>query len=166
MSWKTGSSTVQYLLESSRLERLSTRDADKSADAMLERARRRLATAVAGAGAGDVDGAFVLAYDAYRIAVESLLVRQALRATGGPGSHVTVEDSVSAQFGGLIQAFSKLTFERFRRQRHSAQYFDPESPEITSDDADWAIATAGAAITGTLDLSLCRDLTVFDGRSG
>ena len=47
---------------------------------------------------GDVDGAYVAAYDGYRMAAESLLARQGLRARGGDGSHMTVEDAVSAQF--------------------------------------------------------------------
>lgn len=69
--------------------------------------------------------AYVAAYDACRMAAESLLTRQGLHATGGDGSHMTVEDAVSAQFAADIPAFAKPTFERFRRTRHSAQYFDP-----------------------------------------
>jgi hypothetical protein len=54
---------------------------------------------------------------------------------GGDGSHMTVEDAVAAQFGADIAAFAKLTFERFRRTRHSAQYFDPNAAPITRADA-------------------------------
>ncbi len=54
------------------------------------------------------------------MAAEALLARQALRATGGDGSHMAVEDAVSAQFQTEIPAFAKPTFERFRRARHSA----------------------------------------------
>jgi hypothetical protein len=57
--------------------------------------------------------------DAYRMAAESLLARQGLRATGGGGSHMTVEDAASVQFAEEIPAFAKPTFERFRRTRHS-----------------------------------------------
>jgi hypothetical protein len=67
----------------------------------------------------DVDGAYVAAYDAYRMAAEALLARQGLRATGGEGSHMIVEDAVSAQFDAVVPAFAKPTFERFRRTRHS-----------------------------------------------
>ena len=49
------------------------------------------------------------------MAAESLLTRQGLRTTGGDGSHMTVEDAVSAQFAEDIPAFVKPTFERFRR---------------------------------------------------
>jgi hypothetical protein len=97
-----------------------------------------------------VDGAYMAAYDAYRMAAEALLVRQALRATGGDGSHMAVEDAVSAQFRVEIPAFAKPTFERFRRARHSAQYFDPSAPPLTAEraDAGWAIEKAKEALAG------------------
>jgi excisionase family DNA binding protein len=47
-------------------------------------------------GVGDVDGAYAAAYDAYRVAAKGLLGRHGLRATGGDGSHMAVEDAVSA----------------------------------------------------------------------
>jgi hypothetical protein len=58
-------------------------DLAASADALIARAALRVeATATAALKAGDVDGAYIAAYDAYRMAAESLLVRQGLRATG------------------------------------------------------------------------------------
>jgi hypothetical protein len=44
----------------------------------------------------------------------AFLARQALRTTGGDGSHMAVEDAVSAQFGAEIPAFTKPTFERLK----------------------------------------------------
>ncbi len=161
-AWQQGRSTVEYLIGNGRLERVTTDDADKGADRILDRAIRRLATAAAGLGGRDVEGAFVAAYDAYRMAAESLLARQGLRATGGEGSHVTVEDAVSAQFIGEIGAFAKPTFERFRRTRHTAQYFDPDAPEITDDDAAWAISTARSAVDGSQGVSRSGGLSLFD----
>jgi hypothetical protein len=35
------------------------------------------------------------------------------------------EDAVSAQFSDRIAGYAKATFERFRKTRHTAQYFDP-----------------------------------------
>lgn len=119
-------------------------------------------TARAGLEGGDIEGAFVAAYDAYRMAAESLLLRQGMRAAGGKGSHAVVEDGVSAQFSGEIGAFAKPTFERFRRMRHSAQYFDPDVPEVTSEDAHWALATAKAAIEGTRGISRKGRLPLFE----
>ncbi len=162
MSWESGRTTVEYLIETGRLERLDPGGAVETADAILERGRARLSTAQAALGGGDVDGAFVNAYDAYRMSAESLLARQALRSTGGDGSHVTVEDAVSAQFSGEMAAFAKPTFERFRRSRHAAQYFDPGEPEITADDAQWAIDTATAAMEGSERVSESPDLGPFE----
>jgi hypothetical protein len=81
-------------------------------------------------------------------AAEALLAWQGMRATGGDGSHMTVEDAVSAQFAVEIPAFAKPAFERFRRTRHSAQYFDPNAAPITKADAAWAIEKATAALAG------------------
>jgi hypothetical protein len=59
-----------------------------------------------------------------------------------------VEDAVSAQFGAEIPAFTKPTFERLRRARHAAQYFDPSAAPLTASDATWAIGKAKDALSG------------------
>jgi hypothetical protein len=74
------------------------------------------------------------------MAGESLLARQQLRATGRDGSHMAVEDAVSAQFSSGIPAFAKPVFEQVRRTRHNAQYFDPDAAPITEADAAWLSA--------------------------
>lgn len=151
--WETGQRTVEYLIGRNRLEGFEADDLAAQAIALLTRAARRVGTTAAAALAGgDVEGAYVAAYDGYRMAAESLLARQGLRATGGDGSHVTVEDAVSAQFASAISAFAKPTFERFRRTRHSAQYFDPAAAPITKSDAAWAISKADAAVAGAQSL--------------
>jgi hypothetical protein len=55
---------------------------------------------------------------------------------------MAVEDAVSAQFGAEIPAFTKPAFERLRRSRHAAQYFDPSAAPLTEPDATWAIGKA------------------------
>jgi uncharacterized protein (UPF0332 family) len=137
-----GRKTIEYLIGRGSLERVDGSAASESAAAIVDRAGRRLLTAEGGLRAGDPEGAFAAAYDAYRMAAEALLICQGLRATGGEGSHVAVEDAVSAQFAQLIPGFAKPTFERLRRTRHSVQYFDPSGPDINADDAMWAISTA------------------------
>lgn len=147
--WEKGQRTVEYLAGKGRLETFESDDLGALADAQVARAALRVeVTAAAALKGGDLGGAFVAAYDAYRMAAESLLTRQGLRATGGDGSHMTVEDAVSAQFAGDIPAFAKPTFERFRRTRHSAQYFDPVAAPITKPDAEWGIEKAKAALIG------------------
>lgn len=59
---------------------------------------------------------------------------------------MTVEDAISAQFGATIPGFAKPTFERLRRTRHAAQYFDPDSAEISEGDSLWALATSRAVV--------------------
>lgn len=147
--WERGERTVQYLRDHGRLESFEAEDLGALAELLIRRAALRVeTTATAALEGGDVDGAYVAAYDAYRTAAESLLARQGLRATGGDGSHTAVEDAVSAQFATDFPAFTKPTFERFRRTRHSAQYFDPDAAPITRLDASWAIQKATAALSG------------------
>jgi hypothetical protein len=138
-----------FLPDPGRLESFEAEDLAALTDVLVARAVLRVETTAAAALAGgDVDGAYVAAYDGYRMAAEALLARQALRATGGDGSHMAVEDAVSAQFGAEIPAFTKPTFERFRRARHSAQYFDPSAPPLTVPDASWAIGKARESLSG------------------
>jgi hypothetical protein len=147
--WARGERTVQYLVDQNRLESFAAEDLAALTEALLRRAVLRVeTTATAALAGGDVDGAYVAAYDAYRMAAEALLARQALRATGGDGSHMAVEDAVSAQFAADLPAFGKPTFERFRRARHSAQYFDPSAAPLTASDATWAIGKAKDALSG------------------
>jgi len=147
--WPVGEQTVQFLIDRGRLESLEATDLTTVANVQIGRAMLRLnATAVSALEKGDVDGAYVAAYDAYRMAAEALLGCQGLRATGGDGSHMSVEDAVSAQFANEIPAFAKPTFERLRRTRHTAQYFDPSAAPITRQDAEWAIEKASAALAG------------------
>ena len=147
--WQVGERTVLYLIDRGRLESFKADDYSQVAEALLSRANLRVRTSARAAlDGGDVDGAFVLWYDGYRMGAESLLACQGLRATGGDGSHVTVEDAASAQFARHIPAFAKPTFERFRRTRHSVQYYDPAAAPITVQDAAWAIEKATTALEG------------------
>lgn len=151
--WQRGEHTVAYLVGKGRLENIEAEDLVVFADALIRRAALRLeTTAVAALAGGDEEGAYVAAYDAYRISAEALVACQGLRTTGGDGSHVTIEDAVSAQFAAVIPAFAKPTFERFRRGRHGAQYFDPDVAAITKADASWAIEKAAEALSGAREL--------------
>jgi hypothetical protein len=126
--WARGERTVVFLVTQNRLESFEADDLAALVDPLIRRATLRLGTTAAAAlEGGDVDGAYVAAYDAYRMAAESLLARQGLRATGGDGSHMAVEDAVSAQFAADIPAFAKPTFDlqreicsRRRRRSDSA----------------------------------------------
>lgn len=144
--WARGEQTVQFLVDRNRLEGFEADDLAALTETLIGRAVLRVeTTATAALAGGDVDGAFVAAYDGYRMTAEALLARQVLRATGGDGSHMAVEDAVSAQFGAEI---AKPTFERLRRARHAAQYFDPSAAPLTESDAAWAIGKAKDALSG------------------
>ena len=160
--WHRGEQAVAFLIGRGRLESFEASDAAVLADALAGRAARRLeATARAALANGDADGAYAAAYDAYRMAAEALLARQCLRAAGGDGSHMCVEDAVSAQFSASIPAFAKPTFERLRRTRHTAQYFDPAAAPVTESDAAWAIEKAAAAVSGVRALLQAGSLDQF-----
>jgi hypothetical protein len=160
--WAKGEQAVQFLVDRNRLEGFEGEDLAALAGALIGRAVLRVeTTATAALAGGDVDGAYVAAYDAYRMAAEALLARQALRATGGDGSHMAVEDAVSAQFKEDVPAFAKPTFERLRRARHSAQYFDPSAPPLTASDAAWAIEKAKEALSGVRALLAASPLERF-----
>lgn len=159
--WTPGEKTVSFLLDRGRLEGLGDTDLGAAATAALDRSVLRLRTATAALDIGDIDGAYAAAYDAVRMAAEALLVRQGLRSTGGEGSHVTVEDAVSAQFADRISSFAKPTFERMRRTRHTAQYFDPSAAPIAQGDAEWAISTSQLAVKDTEELLSSTPLDRF-----
>ena len=59
---------------------------------------------------------------------------------------MTVEDAIGAQYAKQIPGLAKPTFERLRRTRHSAQYFDPSSAEISAEDSAWALSTARVVV--------------------
>jgi hypothetical protein len=160
--WQKGERTVQFLIERGRLESFEAQDLTELVRGLASRATLRLeATARAALKNGDVDGSYAAAYDAYRIAAEALLGGQGLRAAGGDGSHMAVEDAVSAQFSAEIPAFGKQTFERLRRTRHTAQYFDPSAAPITQADAAWAIEKAANALSGVKKLTATTKLERF-----
>jgi uncharacterized protein (UPF0332 family) len=160
--WPTGEKTVSFLIDRGRLEALGQTDLAAASETAIERAKKRLGTAASALEGGDVDGAYAAAYDAYRMAAEALLVRQGLLAPGGGGSHMTVEDAISAQFADRIHGYAKATFERFRKTRHTAQYFDPSAPPIDRADAEWALGISRAAVDGAAELLRSEPLDRFE----
>ena len=89
--------------------------------------------------AGDLSGAYQLAYDALRKSAASLLEAQGLRATSR-GGHIALQDAVIAQFGSSIRALR--SFSRLRRARNSFEYPSTETPGPSGDDVKDAIRVA------------------------
>lgn len=153
--WATGRTAIDCLIERGRLESTAAAADVQVADILLQRSGEMLAAAERNVGFSEA-AAFSNAYDAYRMAADSLLARQGLRAAGGTGgSHRVVEDAVSSQFGADMDAFEKRTFERFRDTRNEVLYPSSEISDVTAEDAQWAVDIAGRAL---------GQLAVFTGR--
>jgi HEPN domain len=137
MSWETGSERIQELISAGELGQVppDTRLARR----MPADAGRHLATAAAAQSAGDLPGAYQLAYDALRKSAAGLLEAQGLRATSR-GGHIAVQDAVTAQFGSTIRALR--SFSRIRRARNSFEYPSTETPGPSGDDVKDAIRVA------------------------
>ena len=137
MSWETGSERIRELINAGELGQVP---ADTGlARRMLADATRHLATAAAAGSAGDLPGAYQLAYDALRKSAASLLEAQGLRATSR-GGHIAVQDAATAQFGSSISALR--SFSRLRRARNSFEYPSAETPGPSGDDVEDAIRVA------------------------
>jgi hypothetical protein len=118
-----------------------------AAEACLARARDRLAAADLLLGADLWESAFTNAYDAYRMAAESVVLGLAYRVPAVPGAHRITIDIAQAAVRGQTDVFAGATADRFRAGRHEAEYFDPDRPvEKTEADARWALDKARVAI--------------------
>jgi hypothetical protein len=140
MSWEPGRERVRELIDAGEVDQVTP---DLTiALRMLEDAGRHLATAARAKEAGDLSGAYQLAYDAFRKSAASLLEAQGLRATSR-GRHLAVQEVVIAQFTPTVRVFR--SFGRIRRARNNFEYPTSDSPGPTSDDVDDAIAVATQA---------------------
>ena len=137
MSWETGSERIRELISAGELGQVPPDTG--LARRMLADAGRHLATAATAQPAGDLSGAYQLAYDALRKSAASLLEAQGLRATSR-GGHIAVQDAVIAQFGSSIRALR--SFSRLRRARNSFEYPSTETPGPSDDDVKDAIRVA------------------------
>jgi hypothetical protein len=146
MTWTPGKDRVQSLLDAGELEKVAADE--RLAARLLADAGLHLDTATAGLAAGDLTGAYQLAYDALRKSAAALLAAQGLRATSR-GGHVAIQDAVAAQFGSTVRVLR--AFSRIRRARNSFEYPDSDtagpSPDDVQDALDTAIATRDAVTT-------------------
>jgi hypothetical protein len=139
MTWEAGRERVQQLVDAAEVERVAPDIA--VARRLLEDAGRHLATASAAKAAGDMSGAYQLAYDAFRKSAASLLEAQGLRATSR-GGHLSVQEAVTAQFGTVVRAFRSC---RIRRARNSFEYPSTSTLGPFADDVDDAVKAATEA---------------------
>lgn len=143
--WKRGESSVEALIASGELQKL-TGDA-ANGERLLVKAATTLATARS-AIESDPDSAFVLAYDAARRALTALLAHQGLRPTT-KGGHYAVEQAAREQFGPGVRQFGAL-----QRRRNELEYPERPGDDATTEEATEAVDHGQAIITaaeGLLD---------------
>ena len=122
-------------------------DLQKSAEVCLARARNRHEAAALLLAAGLWDPAFTAAYDAYRSTADAVALYLGYRVPAVGGAHRIVCDVAHAALAEVTTAFTPSTAERFRRERHASEYFDPSNPvEKVQADATWAVALAEDAL--------------------
>jgi hypothetical protein len=142
MTWEPGRERIQQLIDDGEIEQV-TPDIT-IARKLLADAGRHLATASAAKAAGDMSGAYQLAYDAFRKSAASLLEAQGLRATSR-GGHIAVQDAVTVQFGAAVSIFR--SFGRIRRARNSFEYPSSSAPGPAGEDVDDVVKVATQAHT-------------------
>jgi hypothetical protein len=140
VTWQPGRERIGQLLAVGELDRVTPDDA--VARRLLDDAGRHLSTAAAASTAGDLAGAYQLAYDAFRKSAASLLAVQGLRATSR-GGHVAIQDAVIAQFGSSVRVFR--SFSRIRRARNSFEYPDTGTAGPGADDVADVVQSATQA---------------------
>lgn len=144
MTWQPGRDRISELLTAGELDQVAP---DVTfARRLLDNARRHLDTAITGKAAGDLAGAYQLAYDAFRKSAAALLAAQGLRATSR-GGHIAIQDAVIAQFGASVRVFR--SFSRIRRARNTFEYPDTDTAGPTVEDVDDALQAADQAHTAT-----------------
>jgi hypothetical protein len=140
VTWEPGRERVRQLIEDGEIEQV-TPDIT-IARRLLEDAGRHLGTASAAKAAGDMSGAYQMAYDTFRKSAASLLEAQGLRATSR-GGHLAVQEVVTAQFGAAVRVFR--SFGRLRRARNSFEYPSSSAPGPAAEDVDDAVKVAAEA---------------------
>lgn len=141
LRWETGRIAIDALLEKKYLEQVAANV--EHAELLIERARRHVASA-ATLRDDDPDQAFTSAYDAARKSLTACLAVQGLRPTSR-GGHVAVYEAAMAQFDPPLGVKIK-PFAWMRRMRNDSEYPDFDTPEITADDVDAAVAAASLMI--------------------
>jgi hypothetical protein len=131
--WPRGEAEVEQLVARRELELVAGAGADGSP--LLAQARKTVGTAAV-VVRNDAYSAYVLAYDAARLACIALLAQQGLRATTS-GGHYAVERTVRAQFGEGFRPFADL-----RRRHNELEYPHVPGDAATADEAEQAIEVA------------------------
>lgn len=147
--WPKGSDKIDQLIEDKVLHRL--RGADVGTSALMERAHQLLDSAKDLLQKDPVT-AYTVAYDAAKHAASALLAEQNLRST----DHVTIEQALQAQFGGVFSKYGYL-----RRRRNELDY--PVSGEDFADvtETERAIKDVSEIVESAAEILEQGMLTVY-----
>jgi len=152
VTWPVGEAEIRALIGKGELERVSPNP--KHADRLLSEARHHYHSALM-LRDSDPTAAYQVAYSGYRKVALALLIEQGLRVPSRAG-HVPAYDAVRAQFNGPHGSDAFKHPHIYRRQRHDAEYPDPDDPGTTQDDVD--------DIADVLDRAITAAQRVRDGR--
>jgi hypothetical protein len=154
--WQVGEADVEKMLTAREVQIVRGHAADGLPG--LARARQTLTSARSLLEA-DPTNAFVLTYDATRLACTALLAHQGLRPTTG-GGHVAVERAVRAQFGASFALYGRL-----RRRRNEAEYPTHPDESVRADEGVEALDIAATLTDARLDSRARRESSSTpDGR--
>lgn len=134
--WTRGEADIEAFISQRQLEQI--RGTATDGRPVLQEARTRLGTAQA--VTGDVNGAFIMAYDAARLACISLLAQQGLRATR-EGGHLVVEKAMRAQFSPGFRDFGWM-----RRRRNEVEYPSTADSAVSTDELSEALIAAASMV--------------------
>jgi hypothetical protein len=127
-SWPTGIDTIQSLLASGQLQKVSA--SREAAAASLDAAAKHIDSAVNIADT-DPEGAYTLLYDAARKSLVAVLQIQGLRPTS-KGGHYVIQQAITAQFTKPPPKDAFRSYARLRRTRNQVEYDDiSPSPRTT-----------------------------------
>lgn len=134
--WQRGSAEIQRMIDQGDLQPILGSAAD--GHRFLVEAAKRLQSAKS--LHHDLGGAFVLTYDAARLACTGLLAQQGLRPTSR-GGHIAVERAMSAQFMGGFDDYGWL-----RRRRNEVEYPATVDVHVDAAELDEAVAATTAMV--------------------
>lgn len=145
--WANGEATIE--------QRITGAQADGGP--WLDKARKTLRTAT-GILDDDPESAYVLIYDAARLACTGLLAQQGLRPTTA-GGHYAVEQAVRAQFGNRFKTVGTL-----RRRRNELEYPAHPGDLVETEEARKAASDTQSVLEATT--KLLPHLGFFDTHPG
>lgn len=129
MRWEQGRDEILRLLNERNLQRVNP--SRVHADRLIEQAHQHLKSAQF-LGTSDLEGAYVLLYDAARKALAAVLENQGLRSTS-KGGHLAAFHAVRAQLDPPLGQ-TLLPFDRMRRTRHEVEYPSADAPNLVVQD--------------------------------